>query len=112
MQQTQPWVPDLSTFAARLAVLRQGMGWNSKEAALACGLPAQSWRNWEAGKRPHDFARVCEMIARRTGVPPMWLAFGPEDKTSQGSTCQYVPEMFGGPAVSAGFLAGDLEMVA
>jgi hypothetical protein len=76
--QTEQWIPDLTTFAARLAVVRQGMGWNSKEAALACGLPATSWRNWEAGKRPHDFAKVCEAIARRTGVPPMWLAFGPE----------------------------------
>lgn len=78
MPEPQGWVPDLSTFAARLAVIRQGMGWNAKEAALACGFPAQSWRNWEQGKRPHDYARVCQQVAARTGVPAQWLAFGPE----------------------------------
>lgn len=72
------WVPDLSTFAARLAVVRNRMQWNAKEAALACGFPAQSWRNWESGKRPQDFAGVCQAIGKRTGVPAAWLAFGPE----------------------------------
>lgn len=72
------WVPDLTAFSTRLAVVRNRMGWNAKEAALACGLPASSWRNWEAGKRPHDLAMVCNTISRRTGVPATWLAFGPE----------------------------------
>lgn len=52
------------------------MGWNAKEAALACGLPAQSWRNWEAGKRPHDYIDVCRKIATRTGCSAEWLAMG------------------------------------
>lgn len=66
------WVPEL-TFAARLALVRNRMGWNAKEAALACGLPAQSWRNWEATKRPHDFEAVCRKIADRTGCDLAWL---------------------------------------
>ena len=41
------WVPDTSTFGARLALVRQRMGWNLKEAALACQLPQGSWREWE-----------------------------------------------------------------
>lgn len=80
------WVPDLSTFAARLAVVRNHMQWNAKEAAIACGFPAQSWRNWEQGNRPRDYAGVCEAISRRTGVPTTWLAFGPESPLTDGTT--------------------------
>lgn len=75
-QATEGWVPNDSEFASRLALIRNRMGWNAKEAALACGLPAQSWRNWESGKRPHDYARVCQMIADRTGASLTWLALG------------------------------------
>lgn len=70
------WVPSDSEFASRLALVRHRMGWNAKEAALACGLPAQSWRNWESGKRPHDYAKVCQAISQRTGVSLEWLALG------------------------------------
>ncbi len=45
------WVPDTSTFGARLALVRQRMGWNLKEAALACQLPQGSWREWELKRR-------------------------------------------------------------
>lgn len=68
-------MPELD-FAARLALVRNKMGWNAKEAALACGLPAQSWRNWEAGKRPHDYIEVCQKITDRTGVSTEWLVLG------------------------------------
>ena len=64
------------TFAARLAVVRNRMGWNAKEAAVMCGLPSQSWRNWETGKHPHDYERVCIAIADHTGVSLRWLALG------------------------------------
>lgn len=52
------------------------MGWNVKEAALACGLPPQSWRNWEAGKRPLNVVEVCDAIATRTGADADWLLRG------------------------------------
>ena len=48
------WRPDLSAFGARLALVRQRMGWNVKEAADHCRLPPQSWRSWEAGRTPRD----------------------------------------------------------
>lgn len=76
---TQPvdrdWVPDL-TFPARLAVVRQRMQWNQKEAALACGFPQQTWRNWEAGKKPHDYEGACVRIAEATGCSLGWLLGG------------------------------------
>jgi len=51
--ETETWVPEL-TFGARLALVRHKMGWNIKEAATSCGLPAQSWRGWEVdGREPH-----------------------------------------------------------
>jgi DNA-binding XRE family transcriptional regulator len=88
----QGWVPEL-TFPARLAVVRNRMGWNAKEAALACGLPAQSWRNWEAGTRPHDYIQVCEKIAARTGANLEWLVgvgpFGTSQTPNPGLNREY-----------------------
>ncbi len=70
------WRPDDASFGARLALVRQRMGWgNVKEAALACGLPVESWRNWERdGRQPRDFIAVCARISERTGVDLAWLA--------------------------------------
>jgi hypothetical protein len=74
------WVPDATSFGARLALIRQRMEWgNVKEAALACGLPVESWRNWERdGRQPRDYMRVCQVIAEHTGVDVTWLAVGPQ----------------------------------
>lgn len=67
----------MSRFAVRLMLIRHEMGWNAKEAALACGLPAQSWREWEiAGRRPRDYEGVCRQIAARTGCDFVWLMCG------------------------------------
>ena len=73
------WVPDLTSFGSRLALVRQRMGWgNVKEAALACGLPVSSWRNWERdGRQPRDYMTACQQVAQRTGVDLAWLAMGP-----------------------------------
>lgn len=71
------WVPTLSTFAARLASVRHEMGWNAKEAALACGLPAASWREWELnGREPRGLQKIVEQISDRTGVDEYWLLTG------------------------------------
>lgn len=71
------WVPALDTFAARLALVRQRMGWNIKEAALGCALPPSSWRGWElAGSRPHNYVEVCRAIASATGCDYRWLVDG------------------------------------
>lgn len=72
----QGWVPD-DTFGARLALVRQRFGWNVKEAALACGVPVQSWRGWERDNmRPRDLVSVCRQIADATGASYDWLLDG------------------------------------
>jgi len=75
----QTWVPTL-TFAAKLALVRHQMQWNMKEAALACGLPPQSWRGWELQRRlPHDIRTVARRIHERTGVSREWLLEDPSE---------------------------------
>lgn len=76
MQRERGWVATDSSFGARLALVRQRMGWgNLKEAALACGLPVQSWRGWERdGRQPRDFVQTCQVIAETTGCDVWWLA--------------------------------------
>lgn len=72
------WRADASTFGARLALVRQRLGWgNVKEAAVACGLPAESWRTWERdGTTPRDTAAVARKIADRTRCDYLWLVLG------------------------------------
>jgi transcriptional regulator with XRE-family HTH domain len=68
------FVPRTNSFGARLALIRWQMGWNMKEAALACGFSQQSWRGWELqGHDPRGFAEVAERIAERTGVDEYWI---------------------------------------
>lgn len=67
----------MGTFAARLASVRHEMGWNAKEAALACGLPAASWREWELnGREPRGLQKIVAQISARTGVDEYWLLMG------------------------------------
>lgn len=78
-EQQTGWVPDAGdAFGARLALVRQRMGWgNVKEAAVACGLPVESWRNWERDNRePRNYLEVCRTISNATGVSFMWLLTG------------------------------------
>jgi transcriptional regulator with XRE-family HTH domain len=75
-EETQAWVPDVSQFSSRLAILRHAMGWNGKEAALACKVAAQSWREWEDGRHPRDYEGACHKIADRTGCDYIWLMTG------------------------------------
>lgn len=78
--QTAGWVPSAETFPARLALVRQRMGWNVKEAALACGLGVSTWRGWEIdGSRPQNYVEVCRSIASATGCNYRWLMDGDDD---------------------------------
>lgn len=72
------WVADDSTFGARLALVRQRMHWgNVKEAAEACGLPAESWRRWERdGRAPRDVVEIAARIADKVGCDYGWLLAG------------------------------------
>jgi len=80
---TQPrtpgWTPDDTTFGARLALVRQRMGWgNIAKAAKECGVPVDSWRNWEVdGREPHRLVTISMAIATRTGCDLDWLVYGP-----------------------------------
>lgn len=74
------WVPE-DSFGARLALIRQAMKWNVKEAAEACGLNDQSWRNWEDGRRCRDLIAVAERIAKATDIDIAWIVMG---TTTQG----------------------------
>ena len=74
------WIPRPDSLGARLALIRQHMGWNIKEAALACGIAAASWREWElSGRGPRDLADVAEKVSRRTGVDDYWIMTGKEN---------------------------------
>jgi hypothetical protein len=75
------WIPDTDTFGARLILVRQHMGWgNVKVAAVACGLPPESWRTWERdGVTPRQIVGVARRIALRTGCSFGWLLTGSAD---------------------------------
>ncbi len=61
-------IPDDSQFKIRLAIVEGISGWtNVKEAALACGLPVESYRGWRTkGRLPRNMAEVAEKICAAT----------------------------------------------
>lgn len=73
------WIPDDSSFGARLALIRQRMGWgNVKEAADECGFVVETWRRWERdGRIPRDAVESAWKISQRTGCDYLWLLHGP-----------------------------------
>lgn len=73
------WTADDSSFGARLALIRQRMGWgNIARAAKECGVPTDSWRNWEVdGREPHRLTTIAMAIATKTGCDYLWLVHGP-----------------------------------
>ena len=76
-----PWVPS-DSFGARLALVRQVMGWNVAEAAKECGVSDESWRKWEHGRSPRTIHALARTVAARTGCDYVWLlAGGPLRKT-------------------------------
>src|SRR6188768_3176818 len=79
----QGWTVDDSTFGARLALVRQRMQWNIKEAARECGIAAASWGTWENGAMPRRYTEMCRLIADRTGADLTWLVMGPSRPTGQ-----------------------------
>jgi hypothetical protein len=76
----QGWIADDATFGARLALVRQRMGWtNVKEAAVACGLPAENWRRWErGGAEPRRLVTIAMTISSASGCDYLWLVHGPD----------------------------------
>ncbi|BCJ45367.1 hypothetical protein GCM10010168_86360 [Actinoplanes ianthinogenes] len=83
---TEGWTVDDSQFGARLALVRQRMRWNIKEAAQACGIAPASWASWEDGAMPRKYTEICEKIAARTGANYLWLVAGPGGKPRASGT--------------------------
>lgn len=77
--QAQGWIGTDDTFGARLALIRQRMGWNIAEAARECGLGTENWRLWEqAGRTPSKLVTIAMAIATRSGCDYLWLVHGPQ----------------------------------
>lgn len=79
---TKNRIPTDATFAARLALVRNDMQWNLKEAAVECGFQMNAWGNWEAGGMPRGYQEVCEKISKRTGIDVVWLMMGSQRQPS------------------------------
>lgn len=70
------WIPDVSTFGARLALVRWRMGWNMKEAERECNITQNAWSKWEDGALPRNYVEIVNRVVLRTGVDKMWLMTG------------------------------------
>jgi hypothetical protein len=92
-----PWTANDATFGARLALVRQRRGWgNVKEAALICGVPAQSWRSWERdGVMPQGgrYFGVCAQIAAASGCDYGWLVDRRPSGSSEPTVASPAPEL-------------------
>jgi transcriptional regulator with XRE-family HTH domain len=72
-----PSIPTIDDLGARLALIRWHMGWNQKQAAEACGVPAATWRDWETYRRaPRQLVQVAARISQVTGVDEYWILTG------------------------------------
>ena len=70
----QTWIPELSTFGSRLALLRHHMGWNITEAARSCGVSESAWRDWELRNQlPRNVQLITMQIHVATGCSAPWL---------------------------------------
>lgn len=81
--------PDLSTFGARLALIRWRMRWNQKEAAIVCRISQGTWRDWELSERmPRDIVEVARKISWATGIDAYWILTGQARYTTHTATVE------------------------
>jgi transcriptional regulator with XRE-family HTH domain len=72
------WVPE-DTWGARLALVRQHMGWNYEQAGKACDIEPETWRQWEKrGRSPRKIHEIARRIASVSGANYVWLMAGGE----------------------------------
>ena len=73
----RPWVPaGPRTFGDRIRQIRIDLDMDAQTAAALCGVPKNSWLNWEKGKRPQDLERVARQISDKLNVPLIYLLTG------------------------------------
>lgn len=93
----EPWTANDGTFGARLALIRQRMSWgNLKEAAVACGIPVESWRAWERdGVMPQGgrYFEICGKIAAVVGCDYGWLVDRRPSGSVQPTVAQELPQL-------------------
>ena len=87
------WIADDDTFGARLALVRQRMGWNIAEAARTCGVNGESWRLWEQGRSPSRLTTIAMGIASATGCDYLWLVHGPDRGGARPTTRYALPRV-------------------
>lgn len=78
---TTGWVPDDSTFGARLAMIRFQKGWGGAVVAGdRTNVRPETWRAWENGtnKNPRNYEEIVAKIARKSGCDAGWLYGGRE----------------------------------
>ncbi len=90
-------VPTTEQFGARLALIRWRQRWNQKEAALACGIPQNSWREWEvSGRAPRNVVEVASKISQVTGIDDYWILTGKQNSPTPdgGGAAEKLPRSY------------------
>ena len=70
------WVPTTESFGARLALTRQALRLNTKQAAEKCDIWPETWRRWERGHSPREMDVIAHRVADGLGVDYVWLLSG------------------------------------
>jgi transcriptional regulator with XRE-family HTH domain len=83
---TQGWVPSADHFGARLALVRNYLQLNIKQAAERAGVDNASWNMWEKGRQPRDLVDKARQISSALGCDFIWLLTGSSEggKTTPG----------------------------
>jgi transcriptional regulator with XRE-family HTH domain len=76
-QETTGWIPSTADFGARLALVRNHVRLNVKQAAAKAGVDDSSWMAWETkGTRPREMVSVAQKISEAFGCDLFWLLTG------------------------------------
>jgi DNA-binding XRE family transcriptional regulator len=89
LQTEQGWVPPADHFGARLALVRNYLHLNIKQAAEQAGVDNASWNMWEKGRQPRDMVDKARQISDALGCDFLWLLTGSPD--TRGGTVRCSP---------------------
>lgn len=77
--QESGWIPGTSSFGARLALVRNYLNLNVKQAAERAGVDDSSWSMWEQGREPRKLLATVAQISEALGCDEYWLLTGRAD---------------------------------